>query len=60
MPPGDARASAAVPKLEARPGGDLCALRPAAGKPDSIAGRPGREGLLAVGQPIREGSPITG
>ncbi|MCX5241543.1 alginate lyase family protein [Streptomyces prunicolor] len=35
---GDARAKAAVPKLEAPPGGDLWALRPAAEQLDSIAG----------------------
>ncbi|WP_043683351.1 alginate lyase family protein [Streptomyces xylophagus] len=35
---GDARAQAAVPKLEAPPGGDLWALRPAAEQLDSIAG----------------------
>ncbi|MFJ6902133.1 hypothetical protein [Streptomyces hokutonensis] len=38
LPPGDAGARAAVPKLEARPGGDLWALRPAAEQLDSIAG----------------------
>ncbi|WP_019066442.1 hypothetical protein [Streptomyces hokutonensis] len=38
LPPGDARARAAVPKVEVRSGGDLWALRPAAGKLDSIAG----------------------
>ncbi|MFJ9249476.1 alginate lyase family protein [Streptomyces sp. NPDC101776] len=35
---GDARAKAAVPKLEAPPGGDLWALRPAAEQLDSITG----------------------
>ncbi|MFG2378190.1 alginate lyase family protein [Streptomyces sp. NPDC048504] len=35
---GDAKAKAAVPKLEAPPGGDLWALRPAAEQLDSIAG----------------------
>ncbi|MFI6549752.1 alginate lyase family protein [Streptomyces prunicolor] len=35
---GDTRAKAAVPKLEAPPGGDLWALRPAAEQLDSIAG----------------------
>ena len=35
---GDARARAAVPKLQTPPGGDLWALRPAAGQLDSIAG----------------------
>ncbi|MFG2785251.1 alginate lyase family protein [Streptomyces prunicolor] len=35
---GDPRAKAAVPKLEAPPGGDLWALRPAAEQLDSIAG----------------------
>jgi hypothetical protein len=35
---GDAQAKAAVPKLEAPPGGDLWALRPAAEQLDSIAG----------------------
>ncbi|WP_262062337.1 alginate lyase family protein [Streptomyces sp. STR69] len=35
---GDARARAAVPKLEAPPGGDLWALRPAAEQLDSITG----------------------
>ncbi|MEV0038792.1 alginate lyase family protein [Streptomyces sp. NPDC050804] len=35
---GDARARAAVPRLETPPGGDLWALRPAAEQLDSIAG----------------------
>ncbi len=35
---GDRAARAAVPKLEAPPGGDLWALRPAAEQLDSIAG----------------------
>ena len=35
---GDARAKAAVPKLETPPGGDLWALRPAAEQLDSITG----------------------
>jgi hypothetical protein len=35
---GDARAKAAVPRLQAPPGGDLWALRPAAEQLDSIAG----------------------
>jgi hypothetical protein len=35
---GDARARAAVPKLQTPPGGDLWALRPAAEQLDSIAG----------------------
>lgn len=35
---GDVKAKAAVPKLEAPPGGDLWALRPAAEQLDSIAG----------------------
>lgn len=35
---GDAAARAAVPKLQAPPGGDLWALRPAAEQLDSIAG----------------------
>ena len=35
---GDARARAAVPKLQTPPGGDLWALRPAAGQLDSITG----------------------
>lgn len=35
---GDPRARRAVPRLEAPPGGDLWALRPAAEQLDSIAG----------------------
>lgn len=37
---GDAAAEAAVPRLQAPPGGDLWALRPAAEQLDSFAGRP--------------------